>query len=94
MVNMGGDLSAAMEAIADFYDELPTLQCGEGGCNACTIAFQSACAPMVPAKGGEKGEEWKEDWEEGPTKPDLAPAFLTGYDDDYILDPELGGESE
>lgn len=85
------DITAATAAqeLADFYEELPTLQCGPDGCNSCSVAFHMACAPMVP---GPKQEARESAWDE-PTKPDLAPAFLEGFDDDFILDSELGGES-
>lgn len=76
--------------LEDFYDELPTLQCGEGGCHNCNAAFVLACAPIVPGRTKEEREAaWAED-----TKPDFSPAFLDGYDDDFILDPELGGEGD
>ena len=77
------------EQLVDFYDELPTLRCGEGGCNSCGVAFRIACATMVPAKQKEREAAWEED-----TIPS-APAFLSGFDDDYIVqvdEVELGGE--
>lgn len=79
----------AAQELADFYDELPTLQCGPDGCHSCRAAFVRSCAIMVP---GPKQEARESAWDEA-TKPDLAPAFLEGFDDDFILDSELGGES-
>lgn len=79
-----------LDDLLDFYDELPTLSCGENGCNSCGVAFRMACATLVPGpKKKERDTAWDED-----TLPS-APAFLANFDDDYIADPSLvdiGGE--
>lgn len=59
----------------DFMDEAPTLKCIPDGCKSCAARFK--CATSEP-------------WE-GDTQPVATPAFLEGFDDDYILE-DLGGE--
>lgn len=84
------NLENAVDELAEFYDELPTLACGENGCRSCSVAFRMACATLVP---GPKAQERKDAWDED-TLPS-APAFLAHFDDDYIVDPslvDLGGE--
>jgi hypothetical protein len=70
----------AINLLGEFLDELPTLQCGEDGCNSCHAAFVRSCT--LPFDGGQS-------WEgpEAETKPDHSPVFLDGFDDDYVSDP-------
>ena len=84
-----------IDELEDFFQEIPTIQCGEGGCEACDIAFHRACDPIVgtnfdafeaPMQGDgtvHVAEEW-----EGDTELDIRPLFLED-DDPYAV---LGGE--
>ncbi len=84
----------------EFESELPTLKCAKI-CGSCGPRFGRPCADSytedgtyeVPDPGGVVAQAA---WEEDKTEPEVAPAFLRGYDDDYLLDgldDELGGES-
>lgn len=72
------------DELVEFMDELPTIQCGEGGCRSCSAAFHWTCRPKpntVETKVA--AEAWDEK-----TEPQVRLDVL-GFDDDYV---DLGGE--
>lgn len=81
------------EPNGEFEDETPTLKCIKI-CGSCGPRFGRACADSYSDSNEVPGgkDEVAETWETDITKPDLDPAFLRGFDDDFVLDPNLGGE--
>ena len=79
----------------EFESELPTLQCAKI-CGSCGPRFGRPCVDSYAGDSDEVPSGEREvapsPWEEDKTEPEIIPGFLRGFDDDYILDPELGGE--
>lgn len=82
-----------MEALRDFdfMEEAPTLECIPSGCKMCMASMkchvpEAEEGEPLPPPPNESAGEW-----DGDTEPSVIPGFMKGYDDDFILDSELGG---
>jgi hypothetical protein len=81
----------------DFMDEVDTLQCGEGGCNACDIAFHRSCDPIVVGPSRVLGDaSWDADTEPNAPllldQPDIDPYSTVGDDWSIQYHYSQGGE--
>lgn len=77
----------AVQEIADFWDEVATNPCGEGGCHSCDLAFHRSCDPIV-ASSLSSGVPLGDFLEEEDTALDIRVSFWE--DEEYR---ELGGEA-
>lgn len=80
------------DSAGDFETELPTLECAKI-CGSCGPRFGRACVDSYSDEvSGSSGAVASVPWDEEKTEPQATPGFLRGFDDDFVLDPNLGGE--